>query len=97
MAKPTLISRIAVVITLALLIGATILLCFRPEIFFVIFIMALAFGLVIGALVSIASDSPPPRQTPPPTRQPDTLTPLIVGLALGWWLGGGPGDGGTDC
>lgn len=44
------------------------------------------------------STPPPPAPSsvapPPPIRRCDTLTPLLLGLALGWWLGGGFGDGG---
>jgi hypothetical protein len=32
----------------------------------------------------------------PRARRPDTLTPLLIGVVVGWWLGGGPGPGGSD-
>ncbi len=69
----------------------------------VLLIAAFALTLVFAFIASLFSAPPPPaasvsRQAdppPPPVRQRDTLTPLLIGLALGWWLGGGPGDG--DC
>jgi hypothetical protein len=57
-----------------------------------------AYGL--GQILAACSSKPPPSGLPPaarppapPVRQPDALIPLLLGLALGWWLGRGPGDG----
>lgn len=62
----------------------------------VLVITAPIVGPLLAGLVGVFSSRPlPPRATPPPpspTRQPDTLTPLLLGVALGWWLGSGPGD-----
>lgn len=55
---------------------------------------ALVVCPILAFLAAVFTSSPPPAP-PPPVRQRDTLTPLLLGLALGWWLGGGPGDG--DC
>lgn len=77
---------------------------FLPVLMFWFFIAVGTLALVLGFITNLLSppaSSPrpaqPPAATPPPARQPDTLTPLLVGLALGWWLGGGPGEGGGDC
>jgi len=55
-------------------------------------------GPLLARIAGIFSSEPPPppveKQKPvtQPVRQPDTLPPFIVGLALGWWLGSGPDD-----
>lgn len=67
-------------------------------IFVVLLTATFALGLFLAFIASLFSTPPPPAQPPaPPVRQPDTLTPLLIGLALGWWLGRGPGDGDDGC
>lgn len=72
-------------------------------IFVGLLIAAFALGPFLTFIASLFSTPPPPAHPPapppvtPPVRKRDTLTPLLLGLALGWWLGGGPGDGGDGC
>lgn len=75
----------------------------NPWCLILLIVTAPVVGPVLAGLDAVFSSqppllrSPPSAAPPPPIRQPDTLTPLIIGLALGWWLGGGPGDSDRDC
>ncbi len=77
-------------------VGAVLWLCATyPLVPFLLLGGTWAFGVMISMLAAAQSPSKQSGATPAPNRQRDTLTPLLLGLALGWWLGGGPGDG--DC
>lgn len=68
--------------------------------FLLILLIALfVLGQVLVFIADMFPSKPPPTPTAAnaPARQRKTLTPLIIGLALGWWLGGGPGDNGDGC
>jgi hypothetical protein len=89
------LTNLRLTVLILVFLGFCVWICLNPWFFAVMIIAAYVLGPVLAGLAAVFSSKPPP--TPPaPIRQPDTLTPLLIGLALGWWLGGGPGDGG-DC
>ncbi|MDD5351114.1 MAG: hypothetical protein PHQ12_12965 [Chthoniobacteraceae bacterium] len=80
-------------------VATALCLWLHPEWLFLLILGAGLFGPVISGLAAIFSSKappPPPASHPQPARQPGTLPALLIGLALGWWLGGSFDDGG-DC
>lgn len=72
-----------------------------------LFLAVFALGHVLAFIVALLAPSNPPAghhsscppsdtpPVPPPARQSDTLTPLLLGLLVGWWLSRGPDDPST--
>jgi hypothetical protein len=71
-------------------------------IFVIMLIATFALGIVGSLLASLFSTPPSSstdqsaagaqQSTPPPAPRRPSATPFLLGLLLGWWLGGGPGD-----
>lgn len=83
---------------------------FLPVLFFGLLLAAAILVPILSFLACLLSSQPPasirsPNPAPPtplaspplPVRQRDTLTPFLLGLALGWWLDSDPWEGGDNC
>ncbi len=70
-------------------------------IFFYAIFALIGLGPILAGLSAMCSSTPPTRSPalrkppppPSPPSEPDTITPFLLGLCVGWWIGRGPGDG----